>query len=85
MNKTIRMSVDRLEGTLFVLIPDAGEKEICLPKGQFDISVGDVVDVTLLGDAVLSVSKCTKETKAREADVSTRLSALFAKGKKPER
>ena len=32
-----------------------------------------------------SVSKCKKETKAREADVSTRLSALFAKGKKPER
>jgi hypothetical protein len=85
MKKTIRMSVDRLEGELFVLIPDAGEKELCLKKERFDISVGDVVDVTLLGDAVLSVSKCTKETKAREADVSTRLSALFAKGKKPGR
>ena len=85
MKKTIRMSVDRLEGELFVLIPDAGEKELCLTKGRFDISVGDVVDVTLLGDAVLSVSKCVEEAKAREADVSTRLSALFAKGKKPGR
>ena len=83
MKKTIRMSVDRLEGALFVLIPDEGEKEIRLRKGDFDISVGDVVDVTLLGNTVLSVSKCQEETKARTSDMSTRLSALFTKGKKP--
>ena len=85
MKKTIRMSVDRLEGELFVLIPDEGEKVLHLSKGKFDISVGDVVDVTLLGDSVLSVSKCAEEAKAREADVSSRLSALFSKGKKPGR
>ena len=85
MKKTIRMSVDRLEGELFVLIPDEGEKEIRLPKGQFDLSVNDVADVTMQDDIVLSVSRCKKETKSREDEMNARLSALFAKGKKPGR
>lgn len=85
MKKTIRMSVDRQEGSLLVLIPDEGTKEVHLDKSRFALSVGDVADVTLEGDTVLSVVRCEEEKKARESDYSARLAALFSKGKKPGR
>lgn len=85
MKKTIRMSVDRQEGSILVLIPDEGAKEVHLDKAEFPLSVGDVADVTLEDDTVLSVVRCEEEKKARESDYSARLSALFSKGKKPER
>jgi hypothetical protein len=85
MKKTIRMSVDRQEGSILVLIPDEGAKEVHLDKAEFPLSVGDVADVTLEDDTVLSVVRCEEEKKARESDYSARLAALFSKGKKPER
>ena len=83
MKKTIRMSVDRQEGSILVLIPDEGAKEVHLDKAEFPLSVGDVADVTLEDDTVLSVVRCEEEKKTRESDYSARLSALFSKGKKP--
>lgn len=83
MKKTIRMSVDRQEGSILVLIPDEGAKEVHLDKAEFPLSIGDVADVTLEDDTVLSVVRCEEEKKARESDYSARLSALFSKGKKP--
>ena len=85
MKKTIRMSVDRQEGSILVLIPDEGAKEVHLDKAEFPLSVGDIADVTLEDDTVLSVVRREEEKKARESDYSARLSALFSKGKKPER
>ena len=85
MKKIIRMSVDRQEGSLLVLIPDDGTKEVHLDRSKYPLSVGDVADVTLQDDTVLSVVRCEEEKKARESDYSARLSALFSKGKKPGR
>ncbi len=84
MKKTIRMSVDRQVGSLLVLIPDEGTKELHLEKAQYPFSVGDVVDVTFLDGAVLSAKRCDQEKKDRENDYGSRLAALFAKGKKPK-
>lgn len=84
MKKNVRYAIDRKEGTLLVLIPDVGQKELFLNKNQYDLSVGDVVDVTFEGDAVVSVSLCEEETERRNSSMHSRLAALFAKGKKPK-
>lgn len=85
MKKTIRVSVDRAEGEILVLIPDEGNAEIRLKKGDFDLTVGDVADVTLEDEKILSVQKCEEEKRARTQDMGARLASLFAKGKKPGR
>lgn len=84
MKNTVRYAIDRREGALLVLIPDEGQKELLLDKNQYDLSVGDVVDVTFEGDAVASVSLCAEETERRKSSAHSRLAALFAKGKKPK-
>lgn len=83
MKKTVRYSVDRREGELLVLIPDDGQKELLLDRGQYDFAVNDILDVTMDGETVLAVTPCKKETDDRERSMKNRLSALFAKGKKP--
>lgn len=83
MKETIRFAVDRTEGTLLVLVPDEGEKALWLDKKQYVFSVGDVLDVTLDGDAVLSVKLCKEETERRKSSAKSRLAALFAKSKNP--
>ncbi len=84
MKKTVRYSVDRREGELLVLIPDEGQKELLLRSSQYDFSVNDILDVTMDGETVLEVTLCKGETEGREKSMQTRLSALFAKGKKPK-
>ena len=83
MKKTVRYSVDRREGALLVLIPDEGQKELLLDASKYDFSVNDLLDVTLDGETVLAVMPCKKETDDRKESMKNRLSALFAKGKKP--
>ncbi len=84
MKNTVRYAIDRREGAFLVLVPDEGQKELLLEKNQYDFSVGDVVDVTLEEGAVVSVSLCEEETERRKNSARSRLSALFAKGKKPK-
>ena len=85
MKKTVRYAVDRREGSLLVLIPDDGtQKELLLDKNQYDFSVGDVLDVTFEDETVLDVCLQKEEAQARERSNRARLSALFAKGRKPK-
>ena len=83
MKQTIRFAIDRIEGAWLVLVPDEGQKELLLEKNQYAFSVGDVLDVTLEGEEILSVARCEKETERRKSSGRSRLAALFAKGKKP--
>ena len=83
MKKTVRFAVDRREGSLLVLIPDEGEKGLWLDQKQYGFSVGDVLDVTLDDDEILSASLCKEETEKRRSSAKSRLATLFAKGKQP--
>lgn len=83
MKKTVRYSVDRQEGDLLVLIPDEGQKELLLDAKKYSFHTNDVIDIDLDGDTVLSVTLCEGEADKREQSMKARLSALFAKGRKP--
>lgn len=83
MKKTVRYVVDRREGDLLVLIPDEGQKELLLDAKKYSFRANDVLDVFLDGDTVLSVTLREGEADKREQAMKARLSALFAKGKKP--
>ena len=84
MKETVRMVVDRREGSLLVLVADDSERELHLAVGRFPIAVGDVLDVTFEDGEVISVLSLEKERDARAQKNRARLSALFAKGKPPK-
>ena len=85
MKKTVRAVVDRKEDTLLVLVPDEGEEVYHVSKDAYDLSVNDVCDLTVEDGKVLSVTILKDETERRKSASKSRLSALFAKGKKPSR
>lgn len=84
MKKTIRMSADRYEDAKIVLIPDDGGEALILDKAEHEISVGDVVDVTLEDGKITALVPCKEEAQRREDKNRSRLEALFAKGRKPK-
>ncbi len=83
MKKTIRMAADRYEGAFTVMIPDDGGEAILLPRADYGIAEGEIADVTLEDGRVLQVSVLRDETEKRMNENRSRLSALFAKGRKP--
>ncbi len=85
MKKTVRACVDRQEGELLILVPDEGNTYIHLNANDFSFSVGTVVSLTMEGDRVISALALPEETEERTKKNRSRLSALFAKGKKPTR
>ncbi len=83
MKKTVRACVDRQEGDLLVLVPDEGNAYIHLLRAEYSLPVGSVVALTMEGDTVIDALLLPEETEARRQSNKSRLSALFAKGKKP--
>ena len=82
--KTIRAAVDRREGELFVVVPDGDGESLHVSARDYDIRIGDVLDITLTEDGhILSLTKNAEETERRNSSAKSRLAALFAKGKKP--
>lgn len=82
--KTIRAAVDRREGELFVIVPDGDGESLHLSVNEYDIRIGDVLDLTLTEEGkIVSLTKNAEETEKRNSSAKSRLAALFAKGKKP--
>ena len=79
--KTVRCSVDRLEGEIAVLLSDEDEV-FHLNAKEFSLSVNDIADITIEGERVISVIKRDEVAKERYESNKSRLSALFAKSKK---
>ena len=82
MKKTIRAVADRCEGAFTVMIPDDGGDALRLSTADCGITEGDVADLTVEDGKVTAVTVLRDETERRLAKNRSRLSALFAKGKK---
>jgi hypothetical protein len=81
MATTKRCSVDRIEGDILVLISDDGF-EYHLKASDYSYKVNDVVDVSVDRDKIILVKNCPEEKERRLKENRSRLSSLFAKGKK---
>jgi hypothetical protein len=79
--KTVRCSVDRIEGELAVLISDE-DLVFHLNAKKYGLSVNDVIDLVTDGEKAVSVTKREDIASERYESNKSRLSALFAKSKK---
>lgn len=82
--KTLRYSVDRIEGALAILVPDDGKSVIELPVSLFNFKVNMIVDVTFDNEKAVSITEVSGEADNRLAVNKSRLHSLFAKNKKQE-
>ena len=80
--KNGKYAVDRIEGTLAVLISDADCSVYHLPTDKYSLKVNDVVMLEFDGDALASLRRLDEEKDERLKRNRERLNALFAKGKK---
>lgn len=79
--KSEKYAVDRIEGELAVLISDEGSI-LHLPKEKYSLKVNDLLLLTFEGDKLLSLEMLEVEKERRLEKNKSRLSALFAKGRK---
>ena len=79
--KTLRYSVDRIEGELAILVPDEGKSVIELPVSRFGFKVNMILDVTFDGEKIVSIKEVSDEQDKRLAANKSRLRSLFAKNK----
>ena len=77
-----RFAVDRIEGTLAVLIADADNETLTLPYEEYRLAVNDVVDVEINNGKVEKIYRLDNEKSSRLEKNRARLDSLFAKGKK---
>jgi hypothetical protein len=77
-----RFAVDRIEGTLAVLIADADNETLTLPYEEYRLAVNDVVDVEINNGKVEKIFRLDNEKSLRLEKNRARLDSLFAKGKK---
>ena len=78
--KTVRCSVDRIEGSIAVLISD-NDEIYHLNARNYSLSVNDVVDITVDGTDIVSLVQKDAVSKERYENNKSRLSALFKKNK----
>lgn len=79
--KSGKYAVDRIEGELAVLISDGGTV-VHLPLSEHSLKVNDLVLLTFDGEGLISLKMLDGERDERLKQNKSRLSALFAKGKK---
>ena len=77
-----RFAVDRIEGTLAVLIADADNETLTLPYEEYRLAVNDVIDVEINNGKVEKIFRLDNEKSSRLEKNRARLDSLFAKGKK---
>ncbi len=80
--KIIRYSVDRLEGDVAVLIPDESKEKLELSASKYGLSENMIVDITFDEERIVEVKNQPTVANERLERNKSRLSALFAKGKK---
>ena len=79
---TKRYTVDRIEGSLAVLVSDEGKHTLTLSAHEFGLHTNMTLDVTFDGERVVSVKEVEGESERRLSENTNRLHALFSKNKK---
>ena len=80
--KTLRYSVDRIEGGIAVLIPDEGKAKLELSASVYAFKPNMILDITFDGNEIKKIKELPEVANERLEANKSRLHSLFAKNKK---
>jgi hypothetical protein len=80
--RVIRCVADREVGDYIVLVSDEGKIRFDIRKDEYEIAVGDVVDVHTEEDKIIKIDVVPGESERRLSESKRKLNALFNRSKK---